>query len=69
MKPIVVKTYKNEKEYQKDATKMQKKGYAIQNMDQSRKTGCMRWLLVGPFALAWQHREITVTYTLGAAPE
>lgn len=61
---IVVKTYKNESEYQKDANRMRAEGYEVQTMDQAERSGCMRWLLVGPLALVWKKHQITVTYRL-----
>jgi len=61
---IVVKTYKNEKQYQRDANKMREKGYRIQSVEKSEKSGCLRWLLVGPLALVWKKHQITVTYEL-----
>jgi len=61
---IVVKTYKTEKAYQRDANRMRDKGYEIHNMDQSERMGCWRYLLFGPLALLWKPNVITVTYRL-----
>jgi len=63
-KQIVVKTYKNDKAYQKDANRMRGQGYEVQQMDQAERSGCLRWLLVGPLALVWKKHQITVTYRL-----
>jgi len=63
-KPIVIKTYRSDREYQKDANKMLRKGYEIQETDQTERAGLFRWLLVGPLALAWKKHRITVTYRL-----
>jgi len=61
---VVVKTYNSDKAYQRDANKMRSKGYEVQTMDQAEKSGCLRWLLVGPLALVWKKHRITVTYRL-----
>jgi len=61
---IVVKTYRSKKQYQTDANKMRAQGYEVQTMDQAEKSGCLRWLLVGPLALVWKKHRITVTYRL-----
>lgn len=46
--PIVVKRYKNETEYQDDANKMLKSGYAIQStVNEQPRTGCMRFIMLG----------------------
>ena len=63
-KQIVVKTYRNDKEFQRDANKMKARGYRINNTSQSERSGCFKWLLVGPLALVWKKHEITVIYEL-----
>ena len=63
-KGIVIKRYKTEKEYQKDANKMRQNGYRIQDVAKAERSGCLRWLLVGPIALVWKKHEMTVTYEL-----
>lgn len=64
MDKIVIKKYSNEAEYQKDANKMRLRGYRIQTAAKSERSGCLRWILVGPLALVWKKHEMTVTYEL-----
>ena len=59
---ILVKTYNDEKRYQRDANRMRRKGYRVTDVTQAERSGCFRWLLVGPLALVWKKHTITVTY-------
>lgn len=61
-KSVVVKKYKSEKQYQKDANRMRKKGYRIQDVVKVERGSVQRFLLVGPLALFWKRHDITATY-------
>lgn len=65
-KPIQVKRYKNEKEYQKDAAKLAAKGYEIQSVvSEQPRAGCGRILTIGLFAAIFKPKpELVVTYRL-----
>lgn len=64
-KPIEVKEYKTEKEFQRDANKWIKRGYAITSQTFDRpSSGCGRFILAGPFAFFWKPKpRWIVTYT------
>lgn len=64
--PIQVKRYQNEKAYQKDAAKMLKKGYEVQNVvSEQPRSGCGRILTIGLFAAIFKPKpELVVTYRL-----
>lgn len=63
---IVIKRYKNDKEYQKDANKMGKKGYEVQSVTSEQpRSGCARWLTIGIFAAIFKPKPVlVVTYRL-----
>ena len=63
-KNTIVKTYKNEKEYQKDVGKMSKKGYAPLSVvsHKPHTSGC-RYIL-GGFLFGRKKPVIVVTYQL-----
>jgi hypothetical protein len=63
---IIVKRYKNEKLYQKDAAKMTKKGYEVQSVTSEQpRSGCARWMFIGIFAAIFKPKpELVVTYRL-----
>lgn len=65
-KPVVVKRYKSDKEYQKDATKMIGQGYEVANtVSEDQRSGCMRWLMIGPLALIFKPKaKHVITYRL-----
>lgn len=66
MKQIIVKEYKNQKAYQKDAPKMATKGYEVASViEQENRAGCMRWLTIGLFSLIFKPKPtLLVTYRL-----
>lgn len=63
-KPIVVKRYDNEKEFQRDASKMQKRGYKIIDVKQEEQGyGCAAIFTLGLIALLTKRPvEYMVTY-------
>jgi hypothetical protein len=62
-KQIVIKRYKNEREYQSDAQKMARKGYRVTNVvSENQRSGCMRILLIGLFFPP--RPQLIVTYSL-----
>lgn len=65
-KPIVVKRYKKDIEYQKDCAKMIARGYEVSNvLTQQPRAGFGRILLIGFFALMFKPQPvIIVTYKL-----
>ena len=71
MKTIVVKRYKTEKLYQKDARRMLKRGYCVQSViSEQPRAGCGRILTLGFFALLFKPKpELVVTYHLTPAQE
>jgi tartrate dehydratase beta subunit/fumarate hydratase class I family protein len=67
MQAVVVKRYKDEGEYQKDANKMIGKGYEIQStVNEQPRTGCMRFVMLGGIgALVFKPKPVkVVTYRL-----
>lgn len=63
---IIVKKYKNEKEYQNDAKKMITRGYEVQSVTSEQpRSGCGRILLIGIFAAIFKPKPVlVVTYRL-----
>lgn len=64
---LVVKRYKNEGEYQKDANKMLKQGYEVQTViSEQPRSGCMRFIALGGIgALVFKPKPVqVVTYRL-----
>jgi hypothetical protein len=60
---IVVKRYKNEREYQRDAQKMARKKYKIQSVvSEQQRSGLMRLFLIGFFFPP--KAQLIVTYSL-----
>lgn len=61
---VVVRRYKTEREYQRDAGRMVKRGYRVAHVvSEMRNAGCMRWLTIGLFALIFKPSpEFVVTY-------
>ena len=66
--PIVVKRYKSEKEYQRDAVKMQRQGYEVEHVvSEQPRSGCLRILSLGLFAAIFKPKPVlVVTYKLMA---
>jgi hypothetical protein len=63
LKPIVIKRYKNEREYQRDAQKMTRRHYRIQSVvSEQQRNGFMRLLLIGFFFPP--KAQLIVTYSL-----
>lgn len=64
-KPIEVREYQTEKEFQRDANKWIKRGYTITSQTLDRpSSGCGRFLLAGPFAFFWKPKpRWIITYT------
>lgn len=66
-KPIQVKRYRDEKQYQKDAAKMAAKGYEIQSVvSEQPRSGCGRFIALGGIgAIIFKPKpELVVTYRL-----
>lgn len=65
-KSIVVKRYKDEREYQRDAQKMARRGYKVATVTSEKpRAGCGRILTLGLFALIFPPKSIyIVTYSL-----
>jgi hypothetical protein len=65
-KTIVVKRYKSDREYQRDAARMTRDGYVVQGITSEQpRSGCGRWLTIGVFALIFKPKpELVVTYAL-----
>lgn len=63
---IVVKRYKNDREYQRDAQRMTKRGYKVINVTSERpRAGCARLITLGIFTLIFPPKpEMVVTYSL-----
>lgn len=68
-KQIIVKRYKSEKAYQRDARRMQKRGYEVVSVTtENVGRGCLSWALLGIFALLRKPKsELVVTYQLTAS--
>jgi hypothetical protein len=65
-KAIVVKRYKNEKEYQKDVLGMDKRGYkVISVISEQRRRSLFTVLMTGFLAILFPRKpELVVTYSL-----
>lgn len=63
---IIVRRYKSEKEYQKDAQKMLRKGYEVQSVTSEQpRSGCGRIVAIGLFAAIFKPKPVlVVTYRL-----
>jgi hypothetical protein len=63
---VIIKRYKYDKEYQRDAQRMAKAGYIVQSVTSEQpRAGCGRWLTLGIFALMFKPTpELVVTYVL-----
>lgn len=62
-KAIVVKRYKTEREYQRDAQGMARKGYKVINVvSEQQRSGCLRILLIG--IIFPPKPQFVVTYSL-----
>jgi putative NADH-flavin reductase len=68
-KAIIVRRYKNDAEYQKDANKLLAKGYEVQNVvSEVQRSGCGRFIALGGIgALIFKPKPVqVVTYRLRA---
>lgn len=65
-KQIVVKRYKSQRRYERDAARMAEKGYKVQSVaSQQPRAGLGRIFLLGFFALLFKPKPIlVVTYEL-----
>jgi len=68
-KSIVVRSYKNDKTYQKDAQKMYKKGYRVLSVENHKENqGCgllgCKAILFLPLVLIGKKPQLVVTYEL-----
>lgn len=65
-KAIVVRRYKNEKEFQKDAVGLAKQGYEVQSVvSEQPRSGCARIMAIGFLAVMFKPRPVlVVTYRL-----
>ena len=65
MKPIIIKTYDKERQYQKDAARMLHRGYEVVTMTTRRKkSGCGRLIMTGGLGAILRGSEFVVTYRL-----
>ena len=65
---VVIKRYKNEREYQLDALEQSEQGYFVRAVTSEQpRSGCMRIILTGGLgALIWKPKpQLVVTYTRG----
>ena len=68
-KAVVVKSYKNDKAYRKDAQKMRRKGYRIVNVQNFKENqGCgllgCKAIIFMPLVLIGKKPSLVVTYEL-----
>lgn len=65
-KQIIVKRYRDEREYQRDAQKMARKQYKIISViSEKPRAGIMRFLTLGIFTLIFPPKSVyIVTYSL-----
>lgn len=64
-KPIVVKRYKDERAYQRDAQRWVRRGYKVSHViSEKPRAGCARILTLGLFTLLFPPKsELVVTYS------
>lgn len=63
---VVVKRYKDEREYQRDAGRMLKRGYRVAHVvSETQRSGCMRIVTLGIFTMLFPPKaQFVVTYQL-----
>jgi len=68
---ILVKRYTNERQFERDARELAKRGYVVTDVaTRQPRSGLMRIILLGFFALLFKPKsQIIVTYRLNAAHE
>lgn len=59
-----VKTYTKPEQYQHEASRMSRDGWRVVSTEEhAPRTGCMRWLIMGPLVLIFRPKhKIVVTY-------
>ena len=64
-KPIIVKSYDKDKRFQRDATRMAKRGYEVHTVSKQRKGSSLgRVIMTGGLGLLVRGQEFVVTYRL-----
>ncbi len=64
-KPIIIKSYDKEKQFQRAAAKMAKRGYEVHAVSKQRKRSSLgRVLMTGGLGLIVRGQEFVVTYRL-----
>ena len=68
MKNLIVKRYKSEAHYQRDAQHMLRQGYEVQSVvSEQPNAGCLRGCMLGLLALVFKPKPVlVVTYRLVA---
>lgn len=61
---VMVKRYRTEREYQRDAGRMAKRGYRVAHVvSETQRAGCMRIVTLGIFTLLFPPKpQFVVTY-------
>ena len=72
-KPIIVKSYKNDKSYRKDAPRMARRGYEVSNVESFKeRQGCAgmgcKAIIFLPWAFLGKKPALVVTYKLVEMP-
>ncbi len=64
MKDVIVRRYKSQEHYQRDAVAMARAGYEVVSVTSEQpSTGCLRGCLLGLFALIFKPKPVlVVTY-------
>jgi len=64
-KPIIIKSYDKDRQFQRDATKMAKRGYEVHTVSKQRKRSSLgRIIMTGGLGLVARGQEFVVTYRL-----
>ncbi len=64
-KPIIIKSYDKDKQFQKDAARMVARGYEVHTVSKQRKRSSLgRVLMTGGLGLIARGQEFVVTYRL-----
>jgi len=71
VKDVLVKRYTNERQFERDARELAKRGYVVTDVaTRQPRSGLMRIILLGFFALLFKPKgQIIVTYRLTTAHE
>jgi hypothetical protein len=63
----LIRRYKNEDAYQKEAAQLAMAGWRVQTMTEaSARPGCMRLFMLGPWAFVARPTKLIVTYVQSA---